>query len=174
MAKNEYPPLFYDAWATAWGPIGAAAGAQGICRLILPHYAMKDLLEVLAWEHPGAVRDPKPFERLTLLSRDYFNGRRVSFEEVPCHLPSEGAFSGKVLRACRGLEYGQTASYSSLAGRIGREDAARAVATALSKNNIPLVVPCHRVTYADGRPGGFSAPAGVPLKQRMLTLESAE
>ncbi|HUU59984.1 MAG TPA: MGMT family protein [Phycisphaerae bacterium] len=37
---------------------------------------------------------------------------------------------------------------------------------------MPLIVPCHRVTYADGSPGGFSAPGGVELKQRMLRLES--
>ena len=58
-----------------------------------------------------------------------------------------------------------------LARKIGREDAARAVATAMSKNPIPLVVPCHRVIYASGLPGGFSAEGGEALKVRMLELE---
>ena len=52
-------------------------------------------------------------------------------------------------------------------------DAARAVATAMSKNPTPLIVPCHRVTYANGEPGGFSAAGGPALKQRMLALEAA-
>ena len=55
---------------------------------------------------------------------------------------------------------------------IDRPDSARAVATAMSKNALPLVVPCHRVVYADGRPGGFSAAGGPELKERMLRLEA--
>ena len=62
-------------------------------------------------------------------------------------------------------------SYSQIALAIKAEDSARAVAGALSRNPLPLVVPCHRVTYADGTPGGFSAPGGVNLKAKMLTLE---
>ena len=84
---------------------------------------------------------------------------------------SPATLTGKVLAACRKIPYGQTRSYGSLAQEIDAPDAARAVAAALGKNPIPLVVPCHRVTYSDGRPGGFSAAGGVALKLRMLALE---
>jgi len=46
------------------------------------------------------------------------------------------------------------------------------VAAALGKNPLPLVVPCHRVLYSDGRLGGFSAAGGVELKRRMLASEA--
>ena len=115
--------------------------------------------------------DDKPFEPLIALSRAYFNARGADFSEIPCELPDETSLGGLVLRACRKIPYGQTRSYHVLAELIARPDAARAVAGALGKNNIPLVVPCHRVTYADGRLGGFSAPGGTDLKQRMLDLE---
>jgi methylated-DNA-[protein]-cysteine S-methyltransferase len=76
-----------------------------------------------------------------------------------------------VLAACRKIPYGQTRSYGAIAKEIDAPDAARAVASALGKNPIPLVVPCHRVVYSDGRAGGFSSPGGVDLKLRMLAIE---
>lgn len=171
MTKKANELLTYSAWATAWGPMGAVASEKGLRRIVLPHYQMNQLLELLAWEHPTAARDDKPFEALTALTRDYFNGKSVDFLEVACDLPAETTFSGKVLRACRAIGYGQTLTYSSLAVKIGVPDSARAVGTALGKNTIPLVVPCHRVINATGGMSGFSAPGGVDLKQRMLGLE---
>jgi methylated-DNA-[protein]-cysteine S-methyltransferase len=97
----------------------------------------------------------------------------VDFSDVACELPGERTFGGLVLLACRRIPYDQTSSYGELARKIRRPDAARAVAGALGKNPLPLVVPCHRVTYADGSLGGFSAPGGVDVKRRMLALEAA-
>jgi len=172
MAKKKDQPGFYAVWSTAWGPIGGVAGDGGLRRLVLPHYQADQLADLLAWEHPGAVRDGGPFERIIELSRAYFNGQAVEFDDVPCEMPGEGTFGGKVLRACRSLRYGQTVSYSELARLIGQPEASRAVAAALGKNNIPLVIPCHRITYAGGAIGGFSAPGGVEVKRRMLALEA--
>jgi methylated-DNA-[protein]-cysteine S-methyltransferase len=164
-------PVWYAVFPTAWGPMGAVAGPKGLRRVILPHYPADDLESLLTWEHPGVVRDDGRFGVLQGLCRDYFNARPTDFGAVECDLPPEGAFAGKVYRACRRIPYGQTMSYRQLALEVGREDAARAVATMMSKNPIPLVVPCHRVIYSDGRPGGFSAAGGVTLKQRLLDLE---
>jgi len=164
--------LVYSVWTTAWGPIGAVASDAGLVRVVLPHYMADDLRALLAFEHAGAVASPERFDRLVDLSRDYFNGKPVGFDEIACDLPA-GTFSTAVLDACRAIPYGQTRSYRQIAVAIGNPDAARAVAAALGRNPVPLVVPCHRVTYADGRCGGFSAPGGVDLKKRMLSLEKA-
>ena len=150
--------------------MGAVAG-QGLRRVVLPHYQMKDMVDLLMWEHAGAVRDRRPFEKLIDLTCEYFNGRRADFSEIACELPPERTFTGKLLRACRTIQYGQTQSYGQLARRIGRADSARAVAAALGRNPIPLVIPCHRVIYSDGRTGGFSALGGIKLKERMLAVE---
>jgi len=151
--------------------MGAAAGQAGLTRVVLPHYQIDDLRALLAWEHPSAIDDQGPFARLIEVSRRYFNAAQADFGEIPCDLPDAGSFTGMVYRACRQVPYGQTTSYSELAKQIGRPDAARAVAAALGANPVPLVVPCHRVIYADGRPGGFSAEGGVDLKLRMIELE---
>ena len=171
----EPVPVFYGVWPTAWGAMGAVCGPAGIVRIILPHYSPTDLDQVIRWEHPGAQRNErdKAIERLIELSRAYFNGRKVDFAEVPVAIGAAGTLGGKVLATCRRIPYGQTRSYGSIAEEIGAPDSARAVAAALGKNPTPLVVPCHRVTYADGRPGGFSSPGGVELKMRMLAMEKS-
>lgn len=171
MPARKRQATAYAVWPTAWGPMGAATVARGICRVELPHYPANPLRELLAWEFPGAAQDEAPFEQLVALSREYFNGKGADFASIACELPGEGSFAGKVLRACRAIPYGRTQSYHALAESIGRPDAARAVAAALGANPVPLVVPCHRVTYADGRIGGFSAAGGEELKRRMLELE---
>ena len=173
MAKANKKDKYFAVWATGWGPIGAVVGDAGLRRLVLPHYQLKDLKELLAWDHPNATADEAPFEALMELSRDYFSAVRVDFSDIACDLPA-GTFSGEVYRACREIPYGETLSYSQLATKIGRYDSARAVATAMSKNPIPLVVPCHRVIYAGGGAGGFSAEGGVDLKTRMLYMEQGQ
>ena len=49
----------------------------------------------------------------------------------------------------------------------------RAVGQALGRNPWPIVIPCHRVTAADGRTGGFSAPGGAATKLKLLEIEGA-
>jgi len=172
MAGNAGKDACFAVWTTAWGPMGAVAGARGLRRVVLPHYQLRDLVQMLAWEHGQARQEAGPFETFIRLSREYFGGAGpVDFSPIECDLPGEESFSGMTYRACRGIPYGRTVSYLALARSIGRAEAARAVATAMSKNPMPLVVPCHRVIHADGRAGGFSAAGGEALKQRMLDLE---
>lgn len=171
MSAKQSKDVYFAAWATAWGPMGGVMGEAGLRRIILPHYQLNDLLQLLAWEHPGTVRDDKPFEPLITLCRDYFNGKATDFSSVECDMPAESTLSGLVLRQCRQIAYGQTRSYLAIAELIKHPESARPVAAALGKNTMPLVIPCHRVTYSDGRLGGFSAPGGVEVKKRMLDLE---
>lgn len=172
MSNPSADSQIFSVWPTAWGPVGAVAVGLRVSRFVLPHYGRGDLIDLLKWEHPQAAQDDSAFARLRELTCGYFNGQVVSFDDVECELPSADSFGGQVLRACRRIPFGQTLSYRRLAAELGREDAARAVAAALGKNAIPLIVPCHRVTYADGRAGGFSAAGGVDLKQRLLDLEA--
>lgn len=172
MSDSKTLPLTYAVWPTSWGPMGAVAGPRGLTRVVLPHYQRKDLLALLAWEHPGAVQDPAPFEPFVRASTDYFAARKADFSAVLVDLPGDETFFGKVYRACQAVAPGRQVSYRELAIAIGAPDAARAVATALGKNPTPLVVPCHRIIYSSGGLGGFSAEGGLALKQRMLTLEA--
>jgi methylated-DNA-[protein]-cysteine S-methyltransferase len=73
----------------------------------------------------------------------------------------------------REVGWGETVSYGELAEMAGRPRAARAVGNAMSRNPVPIVVPCHRVVAAGGRIGGYG-PSGVPTKRFLLALESVE
>jgi methylated-DNA-[protein]-cysteine S-methyltransferase len=163
----------FAVWPSAWGAMGAVSGPGGLARVILPHYQPKDLREMLAFQHPGAVESPGDFADLAARCAAYFNGQVVSFDDFTCDLPPETTFVGRALRACRGIPYGQKRSYSWLAAAAGNPQGARAAGAVLSRNPLPLVIPCHRVLGASGSLGGFSAPGGVEFKRRLLALEAA-
>jgi methylated-DNA-[protein]-cysteine S-methyltransferase len=102
----------------------------------------------------------------------YAAGQPDDFRDVKIDLDRHTSFQRQVLRACRRIGYGQTASYADLAARCGSPGAARAVGNVMANNRLPLIVPCHRVVGSAGRLGGFSAPGGLATKRRLLELES--
>ncbi len=80
------------------------------------------------------------------------------------------AFDIAVYRALMAVPYGTTISYGELAIQAGYPGAARAVGSAMRRNPLPLLVPCHRVIKADGTLGQFTG--GVELKRRLLAIEN--
>ena len=158
-------------WPTAAGPMGGVRGADGLRRIILPHYAMGDLRDLLAWEHQGAAVDDDAFADVADLCRAYFNRSAADFGDLPCDLSTVGPFARRILTTCRAIPYGQTRTYTQLALMAKEDGKQRAAAQALGANPIPLVIPCHRVVAAGGGLGGFTAAGGVDLKKRLLDLE---
>ncbi|TET49277.1 MAG: MGMT family protein, partial [Actinomycetota bacterium] len=63
-------------------------------------------------------------------------------------------FEKNVWNATCSIPYGQTESYSGIAGICGNPNAGRAVGNALGKNPVMLIVPCHRIIKSDGSCGG--------------------
>ena len=88
-------------------------------------------------------------------------------------LGATGDFERAVYAAARAIPAGTTITYGTLAARVGDPGQARAVGQALGRNPWPIVVPCHRITAADGRMGGFSAPGGTRTKLKLLEIEGA-
>jgi len=99
--------------------------------------------------------------------QEYLAGERKNFE-VELDLSTISGMQLQVLFALRTVGYGQTVSYGELAEWISRPGAARAVGTALAKNPLPLVLPCHRVLPKGGG-GGYNG--GIERKEWLLTLE---
>ncbi len=67
------------------------------------------------------------------------------------------------------IPLGRVVSYRDLATILGVSP--RRVGRILAKNDEPIVIPCHRVIYKDGRLGGYSGPGGPLFKKRLLELE---
>jgi methylated-DNA-[protein]-cysteine S-methyltransferase len=98
---------------------------------------------------------------------EYFAGERTTFD---LRLAQRGTpFQLKVWSELRRIPYGVTISYGELARRVGRPQGFRAVGAANGRNQLPIVVPCHRVIAADGTLGGYGG--GLPAKRRLLELE---
>jgi methylated-DNA-[protein]-cysteine S-methyltransferase len=84
---------------------------------------------------------------------EYFNGKRQNFS---LELQLEGTdFQKKVWEQLQKIPFGETASYKDIAIAVGNEKAVRAVGGANGKNNIAIIIPCHRVIGADGDLVGF-------------------
>jgi O-6-methylguanine DNA methyltransferase len=78
-------------------------------------------------------------------------------------------FQRQVYKALRQLPKGSACSYAQLAKEMGQPKSARAVATALAHNPLPLVLPCHRVRRSDGQAGGYNL--GLTVKQGLVAHE---
>ncbi len=100
---------------------------------------------------------------------EYLSGERKEFS-LPLDLRGT-AFQLMVWKELLKIPYGRTSSYSEIAARIGRPNAARAVGAAVGANPVPIIVPCHRVIGNDGSLVGFGG--GLVLKRRLLYLEGA-
>ncbi len=103
---------------------------------------------------------------------EFAAGKRVSFDNILVRIEHRTVFQRKVILATRAIGFGETVSYGELAARAGSPNAARAVGTVMANNEVPIIIPCHRVLASGGRIGGFSAPQGIDLKRRLLELES--
>ncbi|MFF5205573.1 methylated-DNA--[protein]-cysteine S-methyltransferase [Streptosporangium sp. NPDC000396] len=78
-------------------------------------------------------------------------------------------FQQAVLRAAQAIPRGQVRPYSWIARLIGHPDAVRAVGSALGRNPVPVLIPCHRVIRADGAAGGYVF--GTETKEALLNAE---
>lgn len=148
----------------------AVAGAGGVLADLCVGYAQRSTAwAAIAARGPARMSDCwQPLvERLAAFAA----GAPDDFADVRVDLAWATPFVRRVLAACRQISYGLTCSYADLAALAGAPRAARAVGNALRANRCPLVIPCHRVVQSGGGIGGFSAPTGVRLKQRLLSLE---
>jgi O-6-methylguanine DNA methyltransferase len=119
--------------------------------------------------HPR--RDTEPPAWLVTLVGNHLEGRRAFKGAVD--LTGLTVFQQRVLEKIREIPRGEVRSYTWVAREIGSPKAVRAVGTALRRNPIPLLIPCHRVIRSEGSLGAYSA-GGTALKERILTLEGVD
>ncbi len=89
---------------------------------------------------------------------------------APMHLLG-APFQIKVWEALLRIPSGQVTTYSELAAAVGHPTAQRAVGTAVGRNPISFLIPCHRALRRDGGLGGYHW--GLPQKRAMLAWEAA-
>jgi methylated-DNA-[protein]-cysteine S-methyltransferase len=163
------------AYRTIDTPVGTlllAATEVGLVRVAYDRENHDTVLQTLADRiSPRILRTPARLDTVASELEEYFAGRRRTFD-VPLDWRLSAGFRATVLHhLATDLDYGQTASYGTLARLAGNPKAVRAVGSACATNPIPVVVPCHRVVRADGSMGGYLG--GPDAKRILLELEAA-
>ena len=92
-----------------------------------------------------------------------------SSDNIPLDLHAGTAFQQKVWLALLEIPFGRTVTYQQISQHIGAPTAVRAVAGAVGRNPISIVVPCHRVIGSNGTLTGYAG--GLDRKLALLTLE---
>ena len=116
-------------------------------------------------------RETEPPAWLVTLVDNHLRGRRAFKGAVD--LVGLTPFQRRVLEKIRHIPRGEVRPYTWVAREIGFPKAVRAVGTALGKNPIPLLIPCHRVVRSEGALGAYSA-GGTDMKERILAFEGVD
>ncbi len=129
-----------------------------------------DFLTGISFQRPANLH-VKSAENMELVKKElteYFDKKRRVFTFRTAFYKGTD-FEKKVWCALKDVPYGETRTYKWMAERVERSRAFRAVGSALGKNPIPIVFPCHRIIEADGSIGGYSP--SVDIKRRLLDIE---
>ena len=152
---------------TAIGVFAMAWGDRGVRRFALPGGTP-------SWLGDAELSQPDgELAAIPGMVHRYAEGEKVDFTSLPLDLGGVAAFNQRAYAELLKIGYGETTTYGAIARALGDATLARAVGTAMGRNPIPLLIPCHRVLGAGGRPVGFSAPGGVTSKMKLLALEHA-
>jgi methylated-DNA-[protein]-cysteine S-methyltransferase len=168
--------MSFALFETAIGCCGIVWSARGIAGVQLPERSEAATRNRLLRRFPAA-RDGAPSGDVRRVIDDVvalLGGERRDLGGVTIDIGAVPEFHQRVYEVARRIPAGATLSYGEVAERLGDRNLARDVAEALSQNPCPIIVPCHRVLAAGGKPGGFSAPGGVATKLRLLTIEGAQ
>ena len=125
--------------------------------------------DAVTGSRPGNSMSPLVIQCVEELIQ-YFQGERRKFE-VPVYQEGTG-FQTKVWSELLGIEYGSTISYLELSRRLGDTKAIRAAASANGRNNIAIIVPCHRVIGSDRSLVGYGG--GLWRKKWLLQHEAKQ
>ena len=163
---GEHLNIRYAFYESLFGPILCASTDRGVC-----------LLEFIASEKDGLARLKKEFPKANLLheSDPYQRAAMSIFQmdwhqlpEIKLHLKAS-EFQYKVWQCLLQIPYGGVSSYATIASSIGQPSASRAVGTAIGRNPVAFIIPCHRVLQSSGGIGGYRW--GIDRKYAILTRE---
>jgi len=166
------PPSSYALFDTQVGVCGIAWNDVGITALQLPERD-EAAMHARMRERFHAAQESASAHALQAIAQIDALLRREPSDLPGLVLDMTGVpdFNQRVYAIARRIPPGKTLTYGEIARRLGGVGLSRAVGQALGLNPFAVIVPCHRVLSANGLPGGFSAPGGVPVKRQLLALE---
>jgi methylated-DNA-[protein]-cysteine S-methyltransferase len=171
-AMTEHSFAMFD---TAIGRCGIAWGPRGITAVQLPMASEDKTRARIRQRCNDLTEAPPPSEVQVAIDGivELLAGKPSDLSDVVLDLDGVPEFHRGVYDIARTIPPGKTLTYGDIAKRLGGVELSRDVGQALGRNPCPIVVPCHRVLAAGGKPGGFSANGGVATKLKMLAIEGA-
>ncbi|MDT8386726.1 MAG: methylated-DNA--[protein]-cysteine S-methyltransferase [Thiogranum sp.] len=163
------PRIVWGLHATPFGDMLLAATGGAICWLaFIAEVGVSSELERLQARWRDATF-AEGADATAALAAQVFAVQRCA--SAPLQLEVRGTdFQVRVWRALLNIPAGAVASYQALADSLGSASASRAVASAIARNPVGYLVPCHRIIRSDGDPGGFRW--GINMKRMMLEREA--
>ncbi|PRY23784.1 AraC family transcriptional regulator of adaptative response/methylated-DNA-[protein]-cysteine methyltransferase [Aliiruegeria haliotis] len=158
--------IYYGWFDTPFGESLAMGTRKGLCGLAFTSETGRDAaMEDMRSRWPAATYREDPETLSPWMEAALGNGG-----EAQLHLIG-APFQIKVWEALLSIPTGQVTTYSEIAGAIGNPRAVRAVGTAVGRNPVSWLIPCHRAIRKDGDLGGYHW--GLPVKRALLAWESA-
>lgn len=158
--------VYYDSIIGCDEKIYLAATEKGLC------FVSNDYDEMVIWlakrDFTSIIHEPVKMKLYVEEFTKYFQGLPIDFTTLPLDIVGT-EFQQKVWEALRQIRYGEVCNYSDVANAIHKPTAVRAVASAIGKNPILVMIPCHRVIGKNGKLTGFRS--GLALKEKLLHLE---
>jgi methylated-DNA-[protein]-cysteine S-methyltransferase len=179
MGQKDLEPAMtghtFAIFDTAIGRCGIIWGPRGINGVQLPMGSEDQTRTRIRQRHGNVAEAEPPAEVQGAIDGivELLAGRPNDLAEIVLDLDGVPEFHRGVYEIARGIPPGKTLTYGDIAKRLGGVELSREVGQALGRNPCPIVVPCHRVLAAGGKPGGFSANGGVVTKLKMLAIEGA-
>jgi methylated-DNA-[protein]-cysteine S-methyltransferase len=166
-----HPEICQMTTETAWGCMTLAASPTGLCGAWFEQ--QKHAPKTTAW--PIELNNPflnTAQKRLENFGKCLIAPGTTAFDllqDLPIDISAGTPFQQAVWLALMRIPLGQTWTYGQLAQSIGKPSASRAVGTAVGRNPISVLIPCHRVIGSQGQMTGYAG--GVWRKEALLQLE---
>lgn len=158
--------LYYHQFKLVGHTYLLAATAKGLAFVGSADKDLKELSDF--YPEVQLIDDESKLTKIATELKAYLAGKLEKFD---VELDVSGtAFQESVWKALERIPYGQTRNYTQIAEEIHKPKAVRAVGSAIGKNPVLMVIPCHRVITKAGKVGQYRG--GAVMKEHLLNLES--
>ena len=167
--------ISYTLFDTVIGWAGLAWNDRGLVAAHLPERDPDVARRSFLRRFPEAIEGDAPEALAPVIAgvRALMCGERADLSAAVLDIGRVPPFNARVYEIARRIPAGETLTYGEIATQLGDRLLARDVGAALGQNPWPIIVPCHRVTAAGGKLGGFSARGGARTKLKLLAIEGA-
>ena len=167
LSKTKKFEIYYGFSQSPFGNVLIMSTAFGICGLAFSDKignarAMEDMAH--RWPHAKFTHDENHATNLSTIVFNFSGKTNLHIIGSP--------FQIKVWRALLQIKAGQVVTYSDVATEIDQPSSVRAVGTAIGRNPISFLIPCHRVIQKSGGLGGYHW--GVATKEYLLAFENTK